>query len=109
MGLFNSIWKRMKTALGLKKYTYEDVFYSNGNVRHSFRQLNATDAEERVYYETGELNKICHVSYGKRQGEFVVYYRNGEIYMKGKYSNNNYTGSIVIFDQKGNVKQRINY
>lgn len=92
-----------------KEYTYENTYYSNGNIRHAFKKLNATDAEERVYYETGELNKLCHVSCGKRQGAFTVYYRNGKEYMKGKYSNNKYIGTIVIFDLNGNVKQKINY
>lgn len=91
-----------------KTYTYKDVYYPNGNVRYSFKQLNATDAEEKIYYETGELNKICHVSRGKRQGDFIVFYKNGKEFMKGKYLNGKYIGLITIFDLYGNIKQTVN-
>lgn len=92
-----------------KTYTYTDVYYPNGNIRHAYTQLNATDAEEKVYYETGELNKTCYVSCGKRQGAFIVRYRNGKEYMKGSYCNDKYVGEVIIFDQNGNIKQKINF
>ena len=99
----------LKSYSARKTYTYTNVYYPNGNIRRSFKQLNATDAEERVYYETGELNKTCYVSCGKRQGAFIVRYRNGKEYMKGKYCSGKYVGEVIILDQNGNIKQKLNY
>lgn len=67
------------------------------------------DGEEKLYYPTGELNRIQHWKSGKLHGEMIVFYRNGNPYIKGHYFNGNLTGDYTIYKPNGMILKTIKH
>jgi len=67
------------------------------------------DGEERLYYPTGELNRIQHWKSGKLHGETIVFYKTGICYIKSMYFNGKLTGEYTIFKPNGMILKTINY
>lgn len=67
------------------------------------------DGEERLYYPTGELNRIQHWKSGILHGEMIVFYKNGNCYIKSNYFNGRLNGDYIVFKPNGMILKTIKY
>ena len=65
--------------------------------------------EERIYYPTGELNKIQNWSNNVKNGKFTVFYKSGKDYITGYYLDGKYKGEYIVYDMNGAILNKIQY
>jgi len=72
--------------------------YESGDIWKEYSEYgdSVKDGEEKVYYPTGQINKICHWKDGRLHGEYVVFFKDGSKYLEGTYKNGRLSGDYIV-------------
>ena len=86
-------------------------YYENTQtVKKTYECLDrCKDGEEKLYYPSGNLNRIRHWSNDVLNGEMVVFYNNGNVYIRGYYKNGNLSGEYTVFKENGDLLTKKRY
>jgi antitoxin component YwqK of YwqJK toxin-antitoxin module len=85
--------------------------WPNGRVKRDFFTVEdgSMVGIERVYYEDGLPEIVCHRRYGKLDGEYISYGSSGAMRLKTNYKNDLLDGLCEEYDEKGLIQKMTVY
>ena len=96
------------TACGNEtRYTY----YQDGVLKTEaeYNDENKLDGTYKIYYGSGELQKVLEYENNKKHGERISYHRNGEVSLAGEWENGMRAGTWKSYTSKGKRWESITY
>ena len=100
------IWWSKNSIITHKEYYDEDkkqikrIYYTHKKMKCG---------EERIFYPTGELNKVQNWQNDVKNGKFTVFYKSGRGYISGAYLDGKYSGDYIVYDMDGSILKQIQY
>ena len=96
------------TACGNEtRYTY----YQDGVLKTEaeYNDKNKLDGTYKIYYRSGELQKVLEYEDNKKHGKRISYHKNGKISLSGAWENGMRAGTWKSYNSKGKHWKSLTY